>query len=157
MRNFTEKYTELYDSVKHVPRRQLEVISTEQRGDDLGTYLYPQFESSNINLFLLSQKIAEEGFVEEYCLDSEDVQKIRIIRKNLENNPLLKDELIQALEKYLPMCYDEFIKKFPLGHQERIINNIRCDIGKEARYILEQKFENITKDDIKVKELKINL
>lgn len=153
MIDFKEKYSKLYESVKDIPKRNLKVISTEERGDDLSCSIYPQFDNSDLSLLLLAQNIAPNGFVESYCLDEEELARINKIRKKLNDNPTWKDNLIETLEHYLPMPYEQF-KKLPLGHQQRIISNIESSLNEEERTTFQQKFGNLA--DNKVRELKMN-
>ena len=149
MINFKEEYKELYESVKDIPKRRLETIPTEQRGDDCGSSIGRRFDNSKLSLFLLSQRTAENGFVENYCLSDEDAESLKEIRKKLKDNPLLKETLINTLEQYLPMSYEKF-KRLDYAQQQSIIDDIKLKHGKEQD-MFQEKFENIAMCRIKKK------
>lgn len=152
MSNYIEKYKELYEITKDLPVRELKVCKSENRGDDLSTSIYPSFESTNINLFLLSQTIAPNGFVEKYCLSEDDVKKINVIREKIKEEPKWKERIIKSLDNNLPMLYDKF-KKMSLGLQINMVNNMRSDLDKEKREEFDKIFEIEKNKNINVKKL----
>ena len=139
MIDFKEEYKELYDSVTDLPQRRLETIPGEQRGDDCGSSIGRKFNNSELSLFLLSQKTSENGFVEKYCLSDEDAEKLKEIRKKLNDNSLWKETLINTLEQYLPISYEEF-KKLDLGEQQKIIDDIKL---KQEKDMFQERFEKL--------------
>lgn len=152
MRNYIEKYKKLYESTKDLPVRNLKVSESENRGDDLSTSIYPSFESTNINLFLLSQTIAPNGFVETYCLSESDVKKLSIIRDRIKEEPEWKEKIIDLLNNNLSMPYDRF-KKMSLGLQINMVNSMRFDLGKEKREEFDKVFEIEKNKNVNVKKM----
>ena len=150
MVDFVEKYPDLYESVKNIPRRRLKVPSFEDRGDDCGSSLLPEYENSTLTLFLTSQKIAFNGFVENYCLDAETTEKIRSIRKKVKENPSIKESINDILSQFLPISLEMF-ERLPLGDQLSVIDNIK---NKDNQNDLEKKIEQVINGDVKVKVLK---
>ena len=149
MINYVEKYKNLYDSVKDLPVKTLKVFPGEQRCSSI----YPSFDSSNISLFLLSQRIAKGGFIESFCLSEEDVEKIRLIRKKINDNPLWKENVIQVLEQDTQIPYSKFIE-LPLGLQQQIINRKISNGKKNFQQELNSIFEDNYEEDVqKIKKL----
>lgn len=114
----TEKYPNLYNAVKEYPRVQLRVYPTEYRGDDCGSLQLPEYENTNLALFLKSQKIAVNGFIENYCLE-EEKEKIRKFR----DNKALKKAIENILSNYLQISIEEF-NNLSLKEQLNIISKI---------------------------------
>lgn len=77
--DFVEKYKDLL--VKDSPKKQLETILGEDRGDDLSSSVFPTFDNSDESFIALSKRTSENGFVEKYCLSEENAEKLRKIRK----------------------------------------------------------------------------
>lgn len=150
MIDFKEKYKKLYEETSKYPRVSMSVIPTEQRGDDCGTSLLRQFVDTDLSLFLLSEVTAYDGFVENYCLDEEQVERIRIIRRKKEDDPSWREKILKELEAYLPIPYSDF-KKLPLGIEESIIEKIKSNQSEEERAIFEEKFGNLTESFVKKK------
>ena len=150
MIDFLKKYPELYDSVKDTQIKRLKIHPSEDRGDDCGSSLMPEYENTTLTLFLTSQKIASNGFVENYCMDEEITDKIRNIRKKVDDNPSIKESIYDMLSQYLPMPLESF-KKINLGNQLRIIDEIKL---KNNQINLEEETEKLINSDVKVKSLK---
>ena len=140
MINFKERYSDLCSN--HVDKISLKL--KESRGDDLGTSIYPEFNNSNLSLFLLSLKSSSNGFVESYLLDDESSKKIKVIRNKISENVVLKKELIELLEQYLNITYDKF-RFLSLGDQIKMVGN--------DEYIFNKKIEELICDDYKIKSL----
>ena len=151
MIDFKEKYPDLYESRMHNPIRRLKVHPSEDRGDDCGSSLLPKYENTSLVLFLESQKIAYNGFVENYCLDGETTERIRSIRKKIEDNPFIKESINEILSQHLPMPIEKF-NNLSLGEQLRIISIINRENND-----LEENIEQLINKDIKVKSLKNNI
>lgn len=147
--DFAEKFSDLYEPVKDIPRRKLKIL--EYRGDDCGSSLLPEYEDTTLKLFLESQKIAYDGFVEHYCLEDEIVEKIRNIRKKVDDNPSLKESINDVLFQYLPISIEIF-NNLSLGEQLSIINEIKYK--QDNRDDFEEKIEQLINGDVKVKSLK---
>ena len=148
MIDYKEKYYDLYDSVKHIPRRRLKVHPSEERGDDCGSSLLQEYENSNLKLFLESQKIANKGFVESYCLDDDTAERIRDIRKRLEDNPNLKNSIYKTLSEYLQIPIEQFTN-LSLGEQLRLVSYIN-----NYENNLDEKIDQLIYNDVKVRLLK---
>ena len=155
MVDFVEKYPDLYESVKNIPKRRLKIHPSEDRGDDCGSSLLPEYENTTLTLFLTSQKISYNGFVENYCLDDEITKKIRSIRKKVNDNPSLKESINDVLSQYLPISLGAF-QKLVLGDQLRVIDQIKYKQLEDNSFALEEKIEQLINSDIKVKSLKNN-
>lgn len=155
MVDFVEKYPNLYESVKNIPKRRLKIHPSEDRGDDCGSSLLPEYENTTLTLFLTSQKIAYNGFIENYCLDDEITKKIRSIRKKVNDNPFLKESINDVLSQYLPISLEAF-QKLVLGDQLRVIDKIKYKQLEDNSFALEEKIEQLINSDIKVKSLKNN-
>ena len=149
--DFIKEYPELYESVRDIPRRKLKVLPSEDRGDDCGSSLLPEYEDTTLTLFLTSQKIAYNGFVENYCLDSEVTEKIRDIRKKVDNNPVLRESIYNILSQYLPISLEAF-QQLVLGEQLMIIDEINN--SEDNKNDLEERIEQLLKNKNKEKLLK---
>ena len=155
MIDFVEKYPDLHELVEDIPRKRLKVHPSEDRGDDCSSSLLPEYENTTLTLFLTSQKIAYNGFVENYCLDDEITEKIRSIRRKVNDNPSLKESINDVLSQYLPISLEMFQKLF-LGEQLEIIDRIKYKQLEDNSFVLEEKIEQLINSDIKVKSLKNN-
>ena len=120
MIDFAEKFSDLL--VEGGPTRELKVIPGEQRGDDM-TCPYRSYDNSDLSLFLQSQKIAEDGFIENYCFRENNKKRLKEIRANIDE---WKKAFMDTFGPYLNMSYEEFIKK-SLDEQYRIINKIKSE------------------------------
>ena len=122
MIDFKDKFKELYDGVKDIPRVQLKIHPGEERGDDCASSIGYRFTASDISLFLLSKKTAEDGFVEKFCLDEIEAKRLKEIRKKVIDNPVWEKEILNTLEKNISIPYEKF-EKLDLGEQLRLIDN----------------------------------
>ena len=152
MMDFVEKYPELYESVKDIPRKRLRVHPYEDRGDDCSSSLMPEHENTTLTLFLTSQKIACDGFVENYCLDPEITEKIRNIRKKVDDNSSLKESIYNELSQYLPISLEAF-QKLDLDDQLIIADKIKIKQLKDNQIDLEEEIDKLINSNVKVKSL----
>ena len=147
-------YADLNELAVNVPSRRLRVSPTEDYGDDCSSSLLQKYENTTLALFLISQKIANNGFAEKYCLEDEITEKIRIIRKKIDEKPSLKDDINNILSQYLPISLEVF-QILDLGEQLRIIAGIKGEKQGKFPGELEERINQLIDLEYKVKS-KVN-
>ena len=120
MSKVLEEFSELISTNK-------ELVRMECRGyDDCGGLVLPKFDNSTISLFLLSQITSPNGFIEKYSLSEENAKRMKILRKMLNEDESLKEQIITLIEKKTSMSYSKF-RKYELGYQQRLVNNVNIE------------------------------
>lgn len=125
--DFAEEYKDLYEPIKDIPRRELRIYPTDQRGDDCGSYLGRKL-LTDLEIFVLVQHAAPGGFLETEILSEKDVEKLRLIRKKIQEEPRWFECTINEIEHYLPFSYDNF-KNLSLENKYIIIDRIKNEEG----------------------------
>ncbi|MBO4245576.1 MAG: hypothetical protein J5892_02400 [Bacilli bacterium] len=118
--------------------KRLNVISGEQRGDDLGSFCFKEFDDSDETLYYHVATTSESGLVQNMLLSDEDAKKLANMRKKVVTITYKNWEGITAKRNIIPIkleykksewhAHEEWIlEAYDLdkkGHREFAVNNI---------------------------------
>ena len=123
----------------NAPTRMLKTIEGEDRGDDCSSSLFVTDSMSNLDLILLAEQAAEDGYIERYTLDENTLAKVKEMREKL-SNPEWKTSITEIIEQYTAMSYDEF-KNLPVARQNAMISLVKSKIEKAINEFIQKEKE----------------
>jgi len=124
---------------------RLQVMPGEQRGDDLGSSIYPSFKSDDLTLLAFAYHTAPGGYVETICLKESSAQRLKEIRAFLED-PELKEILAKTLDEtnVFPVPFI-FFEKLSYYKKMDIVQAVNNKCRKEGEDLIQQKFDELYK------------
>ena len=123
--------------------QRLQVMPGEQRGDDLGSSVYPSFKSDDLALLVFAYHTKKDGYVETYCLSEESAERLKEIRLCLED-PEWKEDMINVLEPYLPPRISfAMFEKMSYSKKFDIIHDIKQISIADGVDLLQQSFDEV--------------
>ena len=105
---------------------------------------YPERIYDNMTLFLLAQQ-KEPDFVERYCLRENNRIRLQAIRETIEKKPELLENIRVALEAYLPISYEQFMK-LNFFAKENMLDLVKSNMSDEERHDFNKLFNALTPD-----------
>lgn len=132
IRKFDEEFSDLLID-QNGPMRPLETEYTD--------FNQPEKIYDNMTLFLLSQK--EPGFIEKYCLRENNINRLTTIRDNINKKPELLSNIIEVLNAYLPVSYNQF-KELDFFGQLNMLDLVKSNLSDEEKQDFNKMFNDLT-------------
>jgi len=105
---------------------------------------YKEKPFDNMTLFLLAQQ-KEPDFIEGYCLRDNNKIRLQAIRETIEQKPKLLENIRVALEAYLPISYEQFMK-LNFFDKENMLDLVKSNMSDEERHDFNKLFNALTPD-----------
>lgn len=105
---------------------------------------YKEKPFDNMTLFLLAQQ-KEPDFVEGYCLRDNNKIRLQAIRETIAQKPKLLENIRVALEAYLPVSYEQFMK-LNFFDKENMLDLAKSNMSDEERHDFNKLFKALTPD-----------
>ena len=105
---------------------------------------YHEKPFDNMTLFLLAQQ-EEPGFVEQYFLRDNNKIRLQAIRETIAQKPKLLENIRVALEAYLPISYEQFMK-LNFFDKSNMLDLVKSNMSDEERHDFNKLFNALTPD-----------
>lgn len=105
---------------------------------------YHEKPFDNMTLFLLAQQ-EEPGFVEQYFLRENNKIRLQVIRETIAENPKLLENIKVALDTYLPISYEQFMK-LNFFDKSNMLDLVKSNMSDEERHDFKKLFNALTPD-----------
>lgn len=105
---------------------------------------YHEKPFDNMTLFLLAQQ-EEPDFVEQYFLRENNKIRLQVIRETIAEKPKLLENIKVALDTYLPISYEQFMK-LNFFDKENMLDLAKSNMSDEERHDFNKLFNALTPD-----------